>query len=366
VDFSCTRVSLTDLPQVLREADSILVQLPYPVHQLSEWYLTYIDVLGLADVAYVLQVRNQRDLLVGMLALEVRFKRGTRFWNLREFVPLSRGPQDFFGVIAVPGYEVEVAKAIARWLVDNCLIWEQLRLDYIPECSKAWLPLVEALERYGFGVQVTKDRYFLKIDTTQDWNAYYREFLHPRTADLRNRKNRLVKHGFSASVVDIKQGIAHYLDELFAHYDARRTKLGQKYATASPIMKQFVREVVAKYEDRGNVILSLLVEEKLQDVLAYQLDWVFQGIRYHWKPTFNEKYSEYSPSKILLLETIRQCFQDPSIREFNFMRGESQYKNQFANHQEPFVSISVTNHRSVRLKGQNIAKLLAGLRSTLK
>ena len=131
-------------------------------------------------------------------------------------------------------------------------------------------------------------------------------------------------------------------------------------------MKQFVREVVAKYEDRGNVILSLLVEEKLQDVLAYQLDWVFQGIRYHWKPTFNEKYSEYSPSKILLLETIRQCFQDPSIREFNFMRGESQYKNQFANHQEPFVSISVTNHRSVRLKGQNIAKLLAGLRSTLK
>ena len=103
MDFSCTRVSLTDLPQVLREADSILVQLPYPVHQLSEWYLTYIDVLGLADVAYVLQVRNQRDLLVGMLALEVRFKRGTRFWNLREFVPLSRGPQDFFGVIENPG-----------------------------------------------------------------------------------------------------------------------------------------------------------------------------------------------------------------------------------------------------------------------
>jgi hypothetical protein len=69
---------------------------------------------------------------------------------------------------------------------------------------------------------------------------------------------------------------------------------------------------------------------------------------------------------MLLYETIKQAFEDPEIVEFNFMRGESSYKTQFTDRSEHFVSLQVTNPRSLRRRGTQIASQLTNLRDTIR
>lgn len=366
MSLTCSVVPTAQIAGVLQEADTLTSTLPYTVHQTSDWYLAYINSLNLRDNVHILQVRDARNGLVGILPLEIRYKRGTRFWSLRDFVPLSRGPQDFFYFLARQGMEAAAARALATWFLEHFQAWETINLDYIPEKSLGWEAFCEGLSTNGISVQVTRERCFFLIDTTQGWAEYDRDFLHSRLADLRNRRNRLVKQGCSIQVVSLKTGIGAYLDDLFAHYDARRAVLGQQSASASTEVKDFIRQIVAEREQRGGVILSLLQEETSGDILAYQLDWLHQGVRFHWHPTFNPQYAQYSPGKMLLYETIKQAFEDPEIVEFNFMRGESNYKTQFTDQSERFVSLQLTNPRSLRRRGTQIASQLTNLRDTIR
>jgi CelD/BcsL family acetyltransferase involved in cellulose biosynthesis len=360
----CEIVPVNQLESAFREAEETWPEILHRLNQTRDWYLTYIQALDLVNWVRVLQVTDNTGQLTGLLPLELRHRRGTRFWKLRDFVELSRGPSDFFSLLIASRVETEVTKALVNWFVKHPLMWETIQLSTIPASSAGWSEFVEAFREAGLPTTVTTDRAFYKIDTTGDWGQYEREFLHKRLADMRNRRNRLERDGYSYELVNVTHNISEYLPALFHHYDIRRKMLGQRYATESQAMQDFVREVVSKYETRRSVVLSLLIERG-GDIMAYQLDWVFNGIRYHWKPTFDLKYERYSPSKILLFLTIRDAFYDPSIREFNFMRGESTYKTQFAKDSEDYISIKVTNPYSLRFRGQTLASKIARARDVL-
>ena len=103
-----------------------------------------------------------------------------------------------------------------------------------------------------------------------------------------------------------------------------------------------------------------------EEIWAYQLDWIDKGIWYHYMPAFNQSYERYSPGKILLYETIREAFARPDIHEFNFMRGQSAYKSQFAWNTERFITIKVENHRSWRTRAVQLASRVVGIRIGLR
>lgn len=348
--------------EIASELDTLAQQITHTVHQRADWYQAYADAIGLQNRARILHVYNSVSTqTIGFFPFQLDLYRGTRFWSMRKLVPLAQGPSDFVNLLIEPQRTVEFAESIACWLQKNNRLWEQLQLSYIPESSAGWQELCEALKRKGFFVSISRERCFYKIDTTQNWDEYYSSYLHKKLADMRNRRNRLKKDGIETQIVTVTQGIERYLPHLFETYHKRRQELNQNYATSSPVMRQFLTKAIQQYERSENVLLSLL-QTTSGVPMAYQLDWLCDGVRYHYKPAFDRQFEQYSPSKILLFETIKECFEHPDIREFNFMRGESSYKTQFTDQSEGYISLSVVNPWSLRHRGTVLASHLVRLR----
>lgn len=353
--------SLAEIPQ--DDFKRLSSGLKYPVQQTQNWYENYIKYKS--PVTRVLMVYDvTMNLLIGVAPIQLEFVRGTRFWQLRKWVPLAKGPSDFYDFMILPEFEIQVAEAIADWFFQNGSTWDYLDIGLIPDSSASRCAVSEAFRKRGYHVHIEGSNKFYKINTTTSWETYEAQFLRKKLADLHNRRNRLTRLGIELHVRSIYSNIEHYLPAFFRLYDERREKKAQKASFTSPEMKAFLVDVIKAHEAFRGVRLSLL-EDQNECIWAYQLDWLYNNISYHYIPVFDEQYASYSPGKILLYETIKSSFEDPEIREFNFMRGESAYKKQFANATEDFVSLKITNTRSLRLRAKTLASELTDFRDRI-
>jgi CelD/BcsL family acetyltransferase involved in cellulose biosynthesis len=348
-------------PERLAELESLIECTRYGVHMHSAWLADYIECFGRMDSAFILETRDSDSgELAGALPLEIQEVRDERGGKTRQLVPLCGGHSDFGPILSRPGCESEVARRNAGWLAQHRREWDSLRMNVIPQSSGGWSEFADALRQSGFSPKVSQERFFYKVNTEGRWEDYDKIFLHRRLDTVRNLMNQLARdHGpFETRILE--HGIEDHIREFMAWYRQRRETTGQKDAFGVyPEKMSFLETVLRDFESKGIARLSMLACG--DHVLAYQLDWVDRGIWYYYMPAFDERYAKYSPSKILLLETMKIAFADPAIHEFNFMRGEESYKAQFANEKEPFVSIRVQNPRPLHLRAAAFISRLAAI-----
>jgi len=349
----------------LLELESLSESNRYRIHMNPDWLAGYVECFQRQNSAFLLEARDTgTGKLVGALPLEIQAVLNERGWKMRQLVPLAGGQSDFSLFLCLPGYEKEYARGIVHWLVQHRQEWESLRMNVIPQSSRGWTEFVQALKDFGFSSKVSQDRFFYKVNTDGRWEDYEKGFLHRRLDTLRNLMNQLKRDYGEIQARILETGIEDHLDSLMAWYRQRRMAIGQKDAFGVyPEKLGFLKSVIRNFEPNRLVRLSVLTAGK--EVLAYQLDWIDQGIWYYYMPAFHERFAKYSPSKILLFETMRMAFSDPAIHEFNFMRGEETYKAQFANETEAFISIRVSNPWSFRFKAAALFSRLAALRDRI-
>lgn len=358
-DYRASKVKPTK--DRLAELDSLGESVPYAVNMNSAWLGRYIECFHCQGSAFILESRaGEGGALAGALPLEVRGIQAGPGWRLRRLVPLSTGPADFSPILCLPGREAEVAASLSGWLVSHSQQWDSFRIDLIPQSSRGWREFVHALRESGFSPEVSQKKCFYKVDTRGSWEAHQKGFLGGHLDTLRNLRNRLGRERGPAEVVMMDQGIEDYLEGFLTCYRRRRQAKGEKDPfVVQPERLPFLLCVVRDFEQSHKARLSMLRSEK--EILAYQLDWLDGGIWYYYHPTFDDRYAHYSPGRILLLETLRIAFEDPQVREFNFMRGDEAYKTQFANQTESYVSLRTWNRWSRRVRATAYYSRLAAL-----
>lgn len=337
---------------------------PYPIHLFPDWLTGYIEhISSNSNVRPLFIEARSGEEIIGVLPLEIKKYRGTRFFSMRRLQPLGTGPSDFFDIPCVPGKEQEAAEGISMWLSSHSQSWDSLTLDLIPESSPSWHPLLNELKHDHYSPIINQDRFFYKINTDTSWEEY-NQALHKHTHDLRNRLNRVDKEGIQLHVEYIHSNILNFWDGFFNNYGKRRSVRDQVNSFENlQGMKKFIQTVVQNFERTEKVQLSLLYGN--DDIWAYQLDWIEKGIWYHYMPTFDQKFERYSPGKILLYKSIQEAFNRPEIHEFNFMRGQSPYKSQFAWDTEKYICIMVENHKSIRNKALWVASKITDFRDRI-
>ncbi|QNL20589.1 GNAT family N-acetyltransferase [Hyphobacterium sp. CCMP332] len=331
----------------------------YNIHSQKEWFKIYnknfsintknIVNLGKENSEFQFEIREQ-----------VRY----RLFNEKHLFPLGHGPNDFvLFPLLNEGYK-EFANSCKDHLLSIIDKWDFLHLYYVPESSSGWFEFKSSMEEAGFQVSIRRHRHFYFVDTTADWDSYYNDFLHKSLRDVRGRFNRLKKANLSYKVVEQHENIKDHLEKLLTIYDQRRQSTGQQNAFSRNAHRKMLEEVVEVYEKKGWIQLSYLLGSD-DKIWAYQLDFLKDGIQYHYTPAFDENYKFYSPSKILLFETLKSAFHNPKIIQFNFMRGESPYKTQYAREKEDYIFMDIENRNSKNLKRIKKFKKVVDLKNKL-
>lgn len=332
---------------------------PHSIHHHPLWYEEYLATLQprLLVLEVVDRCSGQR---VGLVPFEVAEFTGTRLWRNRRLVPLGAGPSDFFHLPIAEHAVFHVATALVGWFTRNSHRWEELRIFPVPQGGVGVSEITTEFRRLGFPAELDTSRRCLFVETTGAWEPYEARVLRPRTRDVRNRANRMARAGITPEFEDGIQEVGPYLEGLFEAYRERRRRRGQRSATGEGAPAEFFRKAVTRLAREGKVVMSLLRAGAGGPIMAYQLDFLDQGVRYHSHPAFVEEFAEYSPSHQLLIRVLKSCFANPQIVEFNFMRGESDYKRRYANGSWRFWSLTVVNVRSPR------ARAAAAVRSLLR
>lgn len=319
------------------------------VNQNFAWMSTYIDnYLNNDCYPRLLRITNESDTL-SFIGLQLERKYNNRFISTKNYFQLGRGPSDFYSIVAKPNSEKEVVEALAIYWWNTRPDWDTITLENIPGSNSLPLALANKMREWGFEVERKEGFGFYTVDTTKDWEEYFTSFIKPSNKDLLKDLRKMEREGVELTVQHIRKDVYNNLKSVLDLYAQRRQSLGQPNSYETAERKEFVQKVTTSFEETDNVELSLL-QDASKNVWAFQLDFLWDGVRYHWNHAYNEDYKKYSPGKILLLKLMEASFRDPSIKEVNHMRGASAYKSKLADTFNPYINLKIINPYSKRLK----------------
>lgn len=346
--LSCESIAIS--PKALGDLDAFQLQFGNrTVQQNVRWLSAYISSYLKSDNALlILRIAKGSDVL-SFVSLQQSQKYINRYITLRNFYPLGWGPSDFYSLIAQPDSEKEVVEALANYWMNNSAEWDTITLENIPATNSLPLILAGKMMELGFVVEKKEGFGFYTVDTTSVWETYFNSFVKPANKDLLKDLRKIEREGIELSVQHIRKGVYNKLKTVLDLYAQRRQSLGQPNTYETQERKEFVQRIMASFEESENVELSLLLDGA-KNVWAFQLDFLWEGVRYHWNHAYNEDFKKYSPGKILLLKLMEASFHDPSIKEVNHMRGASAYKSKLADTFNPYINLKIINPYSKRLK----------------
>src|SRR5207237_6879985 len=112
--------------------------------------------------------------------------------------------------------------------------------------------------------------------------------------------------------------------------------------------------MLAAYHRRGWVeYVVMLIDNR---VAAYRLGFRYGGVVYDWNTGLDPAYDQFSVGKVLLYHWIEDLFRRPEVAEFNFMRGESDFKKMFAREFRLNRDFCVRHPRSLYARGITLAE----------
>ena len=342
--------------------DLVKTEVLHSVQLNSNWLKAYIDNYLRKDQIYLVCVYEGKQLL-GLLLMQIQKQRATRFWSYKILEILGNGPTDFFDIPIKTGYEKEVLILMVKYLKKRTF-WDRLVLKNIPETSKIITPLLQVLNEQNLPFNLNKPNGFFWVDTyAQDWATYERNEFLKNNSDLSKAERRLKNDAIELTTETFNTGIYARLIDNINLYATRRASLGQPNTYLTSERKGFLKLILALYEKNNEAEFTILKDNK-NTVWAFQLDWIYNSIRYHWNHAYNEDYKRYSPGKLLLKEIMIKSFNDPNIKSCNHMRGLSEYKSKLVNQKNMLIQIEINNPKSLKLKATKIVskgfKLLRG------
>ena len=313
---------------------------------LYEWIEPWWRLVG-SQLSTQFSVRvdmSGQTVALAPLMIERRRVRGVA--TLREVKWLATGPSDQADILSAISAEAAGA-AVAGHLIRSRRAWDELHLECVPEGSQAVRGMLDALGA-GLRCAVTIKRspsYY--IDTRGDWGTYLattsKKFVQ---RDLPRVRRRLGESGDVRICHDRQADIADVLELAVPLHRARQEELGRSSRLADAQYVAFLGEALKGLADLG--VLSVWTLHVGDDIGGYLIGFETGGVFYAWNMAHNPAYGGASPGKVLWAGAIQGCFEDQAVREFNMMRGDTEYKLKWTSTSRVLLDIRVRNLATAR------------------
>jgi len=251
---------------------------------------------------------------------------------------------DFSVVLAAPENVGEVVRASFSWLFSGKLRWELLILDDLVEGNPAVETIKTWLDHNDVVYSQMEGKYYY-LDLERPWEEIWQEtsksFVRRNTNLARNR---ITKAGNWKIVVNPSWETERLVTLAAPMHIERQSDLDRGSFFDVVEARTFLNSILEHFRNNGFFrSYWLQFEDKY---IAYMFGFEEDEVFYAWNMAFDPEYSNFFPSKFLLLELVKDCHQR-GLKEFNFMRGETEYKTKWTKHFRPNYRFTIKNTKSI-------------------
>jgi CelD/BcsL family acetyltransferase involved in cellulose biosynthesis len=277
---------------------------------------------------HLIVCRDRSHRLVGLAPLYWRPRPTFGLKIVRELSFLGMGvackTSEHLDVIARRGAEEAVARALASALRQTH--WDRLWLWQVPCGSNMLQHLVAALD-WRARVEVCDRAPY--IDTSTDWATFKAGLGRSMRRNVEYYTRRLFKKyaGCHFERVTTADQLETAMDALVQLHQARWQAKGQPGAF-SPAFEAFLRDAMRDALHTSRLALwTLTIDGRIEAALVGFTD---NGVLHYFQKGFNPAFEKDDLGTVMLALSLRACFDDPTIRSFDFMGGGAAYKDMWA------------------------------------
>jgi CelD/BcsL family acetyltransferase involved in cellulose biosynthesis len=204
--------------------------------------------------------------------------------------------------------------------------------------ARAWL------EGRGIDHVRNEGRYY-RVDLARPWEEVMagtsRRFVRKNVNLARNRLARAGGYDVEATTTWEPERV---LAEATPLHAARQEELGRASLLSDKRGRAFLAEVVRHHTLRGRFRAYWLRHRGR--AIAYMLGFEERGAYRAWNMAFDPAAASFYPSRLLIHEILRDCHAR-GVKEFDFMRGEADYKSKWTTQVHPRTKLVVRNRTTV-------------------
>ncbi len=236
--------------------------------------------------------------------------------------------------------------------------WHELRLHNIPGTSGDYERLCAAGTALGFRIDPLscESRHCLYIPFVGEFKDYRNSLGRDLPHDVAKRQRRLNRAGGYEVKFTGDISFTTFLEAAAALHVKRQADLARPSFFDIEGEGAFVRDILTEYNRRGWLdYVAMIIKDQ---IAAYRLGFKYGGVTYDWNTAFDPQYNDFSVGKVLLYEWLEDLFRRPDVTEFNFMRGDSEFKRMYARESRPNNDFVVRHPRSLYARGITLAETI--------
>lgn len=278
----------------------------------------------------VIACRNGKLKGIAPLMLTKKRRYGLEF---RALVNLGGPDADISGFILQEG-DCETAGAIFDYLINYSPYWDLLHFYELPVLGITAQTLVESSRRGGCWIlEKTEPHYHLSIET--DWKMYFEELPHNLRGYLRHHIEKVVKKGTLR--FEIYNGENLKWDHFLTIFEINKQgKFPYLYQSESEY--GFIRELFNLAQGQDWIEVDILYFNDTP--VAFNYGFSMDGRHEGWRMAYDKAFSKLGVGKILSMHLIESLF-NRGFREFDFLRGLEEYKQEWLPREREYAEIRV-------------------------
>jgi CelD/BcsL family acetyltransferase involved in cellulose biosynthesis len=196
----------------------------------------------------------------------------------------------------------------------------------------------------------------LFIPTAGDFAEYSKSLGRNLRHDVAKRQRRLNEAGGFEVKFTGDIPFATFLDAIAEMHTKRQADVGRQSFFQLEGEGAFVREILSAYNQRGWLDYAAMTIDG--QIAAYRLGFLYGGVVYDWNTGFDPQYNSFSVGKVLLHLWLQDLFRRQDVTEFNFMRGDSEFKRMYATESRLSNDFVVRHPRSLYARGITLAETI--------
>jgi CelD/BcsL family acetyltransferase involved in cellulose biosynthesis len=281
---------------------------------------------------FILAVRDADRRLIGLAPWYRR--RSTWQGDVVRFLGSDQASSDYLSVLAAPQHENDVARKLAHWLGnDGAGQWDLIELDGVDADDQMIGLLVDELKGHGHAVHSRDGQNCWRLQLPDDWDDFLSRLSRNRRQKIRSMWRKTFTCGKAVTRrADSEENLQRGLEILVDLHERRRISIGETGCFSHGQFKAFLFDVAERLHARGQLRLQWIE----MNGTPVAVDFSVNGDQcvYGYQCGINPEFSKLRPGTLMMSANFQQAIRD-GYREFDFLRGDEDYKTHWAADQKP-------------------------------